>query len=652
MKCVTNAGASNSLFSGGIPQLDTKATHFDSRRSRRARGNYQPSRSKRDERHWAKPNLSLDLGDELIIDNFAGGGGTSEGLEQAFGRPVDIAINHDPAAICLHAINHPWTKHYCESVWDIDPIKVTGNRPVGLVWLSPDCRHFSKAKGGTPVEKHIRGLAWIALRWVAKCKPRVVLLENVVEMTSWSKLIRKEDGKQYPDPKHKGKTFQSYIRQLRAHGYTVEWRELRASDHDTPTIRKRLFLVARRDGRPIVWPDATHGAPDSPAVKQGLLRPWRAAAECIDFSIAATSMFERERPLAENTLRRVAKGTWRHVLANPSPFIVPQDTGARVGDLVAPMIAPLRGTQEAHLQGDSARSPVSTISAGGTHHALSSAHLVRLELDPRSGRELNVPALRANPHTDISHQRRSVVAAHLTHLTHHGHRPGTRPDAPLPTVTGANRGEQVIVAACLEQANGGFYEGNGRSLDAPLSTLMGSGSQQRLVAAHLIKYYGEGGQWASAADPMHTLTTKDRVGLVETVQIRQDSLPANMLAKAKRCARYFHKYLPEQFPVKCGLIIVDGWVLVDITLRMLVPRELYLAQGFPADYVIDEIPDPKLLFVNGEQVPGDPRLIPRIPLTKTDQVRMCGNSVCPPVAKALIEANFTHERHIAERLAA
>ncbi|WP_371321325.1 DNA cytosine methyltransferase [Achromobacter seleniivolatilans] len=690
MKCMANASLAQgpqgllNAFRASVPLPSTESRH-----TRRARGNYRPTRSKGDDRQTDSRNLSLDLGDELIIDNFAGGGGTSEGLEQAFGRPVDIAVNHDPEALAMHALNHPHTLHLCESVWTVDPIKVTGNRPVGLVWLSPDCKHFSKAKGGTPVEKHIRGLAWVALRWAAMCKPRAIVTENVEEFSAWGPLMLKEDGKWYPDPKKKGKTFQSFVRQLRGHGYTVEWRELRASDLDTPTIRKRFFLVARRDGRPIIWPDATNAAPDSMAVKQGQLLPWRTAAEIINFSLPANSIFHRERQLVANTLRRVAKGTWRHVLANSNPFIVPQTTSDAAADnialtpfiagqggpeyagkpvratqplgtltaenhraLVAPVMAPLRGTQEAHLQGDSVLDPISTISAGGTHHALSNAHLVAIEYGERR-RHAHVAHGAQMPRVaSATANKQSMVAAHLTHLTHHGNRPGVSPAAPLPTITGANRGEQVIVAACLEQANGGFYEGDGRAVDAPASTLMGSGSQQRLVSAHLIKYYGEGGQWSAANEPIHTLTTKDRVGLVETVQVRLDTVPAHMLAKAKACARFFHKYLPEHFPTKADLIIVGGWVLVDITLRMLAPRELYLAQGFPRDYVIHEIPDPKMLFVNGHQVPGDPRDIPRIPLSKTAQVRMCGNSVCPPVAKAIIEANFSHEEHIAQRRAA
>lgn len=658
MKCMTITTATQGLFRGArrSTRRALDPTHRPPTASR-ARSSRHSARSARTARRADARNLSLDLGDELIIDNFAGGGGTSEGLEQAFGRPVDIAINHDPEALAMHAINHPHTLHLCESVWHVDPIKVTRNRPVGLVWLSPDCKHFSKAKGGTPVEKHIRGLAWVTMRWAALCKPRIIILENVEEFQDWGPLLQGPDGKWRPDPKKKGRTFDSFVRQLRGHGYEVEWRELRASDHDTPTIRKRFFLVARRDGLPIFWPDATHGDPSSIAVKNGRLRPWRTAAECIDFSIESASIFDRERPLVQNTLRRVAKGTWRHVLTNANPFIVPQpgtDTGdaAPHRSFVAPIIAPLRGTQEAHLQGDSVLAPASTISAGGTHHALSSAHLITIGYGERQGQQARAQAAEAPLGTVVTANKHAMVAAPLTHLTHHGDRAGGTPLGPLPTVTCANRGEQVMVSACLEQANGGFYEGHGRRLTDPTSTLMATGSQQRLIAAHMIKYYGEGGQWAAANDPVHTITTKDRVGLVETVQVRLEAIPEQMLAKAKKCARFFHKYLPEQFPHKADLIIVNGWVLVDITLRMLVPRELYLAQGFPHSYVINEIPDPRLLFVDGHQVEGDPRLLPRIPLSKTAQVRMCGNSVCPPMAKALIEANFSHEDHIADRIAA
>lgn len=371
-----------------------------------------------------RPQLALPFHGELIIDNFAGGGGTSTGLEAAFGRPVDIAINHDPEALAMHAINHPHTLHLCESVWDVDPIKVTKNQPVGLVWLSPDCKHFSKAKGGTPVAKHIRGLAWVTMRWAALCRPRVIMLENVEEFRTWGPLVVGDDGNAYPDPSRKGKTFESFIRQLKAHGYKVDWRELRACDNGAPTIRKRFFMVARRDGLPIQWPEQTHGAPTSREVIARKIAPYRTAAECIDFDVEAASIFDRKKPLATNTQRRVAKGLWRHVLTSDAPFIV-GDAGALAPFLnehanasnqrtmsaneplrticaqvkgghfsvVAPSLAPLRGTSETHLGGHSIKAPLSTISAGGTHHALVGANLVTIGYGERKGQDARTSSI-------------------------------------------------------------------------------------------------------------------------------------------------------------------------------------------------------------------------------------------------------------------
>lgn len=817
---------------------------------------------------------------ELIIDNFAGGGGTSTGLEAAFGRPVDIAINHDPEALAMHALNHPHTQHLLQSVWDVDPIAVTGNQPVALVWLSPDCKHFSKAKGGTPVAKHIRGLAWVGLRWAALTKPRVLMLENVEEFQTWGPLKsvdasyqndfgeRVEKTAWIPDPAKKGKTFESFVRQLRGHGYNVEWRELRACDQGAPTIRKRLFLVARRDGLPIVWPEATHGDPTSRQVLAGKLLPWRSAAECIDFSLPARSVFGRERPLATNTMRRVAKGLWRHVLASPKPFIVNTGDGPQrveslhvrdsedrgeaspvikpfvvgaggptysgkpaaldqpLGTLtpenhravaasmlapfvnehanasnqrtmaadeplrticaqvkgghfsvvtpqltpmvmtnttghpgapasaplstvttgghhavVAPVIAPLRGTDESHLQGDDVTAPLSTVSAGGTHHALASASLVTIGYGERPGQEpraldisrplgtvvaggvkhavvegafitkfntgsvgssLHEPVRTvtaggtpARPSTGIqmglvashlvdaghgegkdgtkrfSHGVRSierplntvtasgatsaVAAIHLTHLTHHGERAGNDAAEPLRTITGAHRGEQALVSACIEQANGGFYEGDGRAADAPISTITATGKQQRLITAYCVKYYSSGGQWQGLAEPMHTLPTKGRMGLVEVEQVPADCLAPALRERARQCAALLHEHLSEQFPELAELVLMfhDGqwWVLVDITLRMLKAPELFLAQSFPPTYKIEEIPDPALLFAGGVQA-ADPLTVPRIKLSATAQVRMCGNSVAPIQAEMLVRANFSHELLIYGRAAA
>ncbi|MCM3241310.1 DNA cytosine methyltransferase [Cytobacillus oceanisediminis] len=259
----------------------------------------------------------LDLFREIIVDNFAGGGGASTGIEMATGLSVDIAINHDPAAIAMHKVNHPDTEHYCESVWDVDPKEAVKGRKVGLAWFSPDCKHFSKAKGGKPVEKKIRGLAWIAVKWAIAVRPRVIMLENVEEFKTWGPL---KDG--YPDESQKGKTFQSFVKALESLGYEVQFKELRACDYGAPTIRKRFFMVARCDGKPIIWPEPTHGDPESLAVKAGKVRPWRPASDIIDWDIGTPSIFERKRPLADNTLRRIARGIERFVLNNPKPFIV------------------------------------------------------------------------------------------------------------------------------------------------------------------------------------------------------------------------------------------------------------------------------------------------------------------------------------------
>lgn len=666
--------------------------------------------------------LPLDLGNELIIDNFAGGGGTSTGLEQAFGRPVDIAINHDPEALAMHALNHPHTHHLCESVWDVRPDVVTKNQPIGLVWLSPDCKHFSKAKGSTPVEKSIRGLAWVGMRWLALTKPRVMMLENVEEFQDWGPLIsyeyevEDEAGEPCtlvgwkPDPNKKGKTFESFIRQIRAHGYDVDWKEMRACDNGAPTIRKRLFLQARRDGIPIEWPDQTHGNPVSVEVIAGKLLPWRTAAECIDFSLPSNSIFDRKKPLVPNTQRRVAKGLWRHVLTNAKPFIVGQGGPVYSGkpvavdvpvgtiqttnhralaqpvlapfisehansstqrnmavdeplrtqmaqvkgghfSMVAPTLVPLRGTSKAHLSNaHSVAEPVTAISAGGTHHGLAAAHLVTIGYGERKGQAARAQEIEAPLGAVVTANKHALVAVHLTHVTHHGDRAGSTPAAPLPTITGAHRGEQVLVTACLEQANGGFYEGDGRAVDTPISTIMSAGSNQRLVTAYYVKYYSSGGQDGPLGSPMHTVPTKGRMGLVQCLQVPVDSLALEHRSRARQCAALLREQLPEQFPDAAEMVLFwhDGqyWVLVDITLRMLKASELFQAQSFPKGYIIHEIPDPKLLFVNGKQVPGDPRLLPRIPLTATAQVRMCGNSVAPAQAEALARTSFRHERQI------
>ena len=268
------------------------------------------------------PQPRLDFGGELSVDLFAGGGGASTGMEWATGKSPDIAVNHNRQAVLMHQINHPHTLHFCESVFDVNPQKVCGGRPVGHLWMSPDCTHFSKAKGSKPVSKRVRGLAWVGKRWAATVRPRVIFLENVEEFQTWGPLVR-INGNMHPCKKRAGRTFRTFVRELQRLGYVVEWQTMRACDYGAPTIRKRLFLIARCDGESIVWPEPTHGDPKSEAVKSGRLLPWRTAAECIDWSIPCPSIFTRKKALAENTLRRIARGIQRYVIDNAEPFIVP-----------------------------------------------------------------------------------------------------------------------------------------------------------------------------------------------------------------------------------------------------------------------------------------------------------------------------------------
>jgi DNA (cytosine-5)-methyltransferase 1 len=479
------------------------------------------------------PQFLLPIHRELVVDLFAGGGGASTGIEQAIGRPVDIAVNHDPEAISLHEVNHPQTRHFISDVFEVDPVAVTSGQPVGGLWLSPDCKHFSKAKGGKPVSKNIRGLAWIAIKWIKALKPthqhpRVIWLENVEEFQTWGPLG--EDDR--PCPLRKGETFNEWVGELRALGYRVEWRELRACDYGAPTIRRRLFLVARRDGLPIVWPEPTHGRPGSPAVMTGKLKPWRTAAECIDWSIPCPSIFERKKPLADATCRRIAAGIMRYVVNAAEPFIVPIGYGEREGQ--QPRTA-------------SIRQPLAT-AVGSNKHALVTAFLAK-HYTGVVGSSLTDPM---GTVTSVDHH--SLVTSHLVKL----------------------RGDNV-----------------GGPVTEPLHTISAQGTHHGEVRAFLVKCYSEGGQDQSLADPMHTIPTKDRMGLVTVT------------------------------------IAGEEWVIVDIGLRMLTPKELYPAQGFPANYRFET-------GATGER------------FTKTAQVRMCGNSVCPPLAQALVQANYSESVVIKE----
>lgn len=542
----------------------------------------------------------MTLDNELIVDNFAGGGGASCGIEMALKRPVNIAVNHDPEAVGMHLMNHPLTDHHCENVWDIRPADVCKGRPVALAWFSPDCKHFSKAKGGKPVEKKIRGLAWIVLRWAATVRPRVICLENVEEFTSWGPLL--PDGK--PDPAKKGVEFRSFVNALKHHGYVVDWRELKACDYGVPTIRKRLFLVARCDGRPIIWPKPTHGPAGS-----GLL-PYRTAAECIDWSIPCPSIFERERPLVENTLIRIAKGIQRFVIDNPNPFIVNLTHGGRLEPLDEPLrtitcakrgekalVTPtLIQTGYGERKGQQPRAldiekPLGTVVAGGVKHALVTPTIVGVggragQSRPRSGDE---PLATITSKGDAA-----VVAAFLAqHNNHQGAIPSTgRPiDEPISTITARGTQQNIVVSHMMKMRG----DNVGSRMDEPLHTISAGGTHHAQVNAFLIKYFG-----ASVAqdmrDPLGTLTTKDKFGLVT--------------------------------------IHGEEYQIVDIGMRMLTPRELYRAQGFPDSYIIDRA-------MMAEQNIDGVWIVEEKPLNKTAQVRMCGNSVCPPLAKAVIEANVS-----------
>lgn len=452
----------------------------------------------------------------MIVDNFAGGGGASLGIEMALGRSPDVAINHDAAAVCMHAANHPQTQHYCQSVFRADPKDIAAGRAVDLAWFSPDCTHHSKAKGGKPRKKSIRDLAWVVVMWAERVRPAVIILENVEEFRQWGPL----DAEGHPIADRKGETFNFWIRQLRRCGYKVDWREQRACDYGAPTIRKRLFLVARCDGLPIVWPAATHGPEGS-----GLL-PFRTAAEIIDWSIPAPSIFERQKPLADKTLARIARGIQRFVIDAAQPFIVPVGYGERGGQL-----------PRVHALAD----PLPTVVASGTKHHLVNAFIIK----------------------------------------HFGGMTGVPVTTPLPTITTRGTQNQLATSSIIK-LRGTCRDGH--PVTEPLHTISAGGTHFGEVRALLTKYYGAGtGQ--GLEEPLHSVTTKDRFALV-TVQ-------------------------------------GEVYAISDIGMRMLVPRELFRAQGFPDSYKIDPL-------FNGK------------PMTKTLQVEKCGNSVSPVHAAAIIAANCPH----------
>lgn len=643
---------------------------------------------------------------EIIVDNFAGGGGASTGIEMAIGRSVDIAINHDPNAVAMHTTNHPDTLHYCESVYEVKPKIATAGRPVGLAWFSPDCRHFSKAKGAKPVEKAIRGLAWVVLRWGLDVKPRVMKLENVEEFKTWGPLLA---GEMRPDPTRAGETFEAFIgmlttgisadhpalaecceflnisldsedaaRLVNGLGYIVEYRELRACDFGAPTIRKRFFMVMRCDGKPIVWPEPTHGDPRSPAVKMGRLAPWRTAAECIDWSIGAPSIFDRKKPLAENTLKRIARGIQRFVLDNPAPFIVKCNHTTTKGKYDCfrgqALEEPLQTITKTHgyaiavphltkfrtgATGQPVTEPVPTVTAGtsrrpgGNGHALG---LVEAALAPFIARQFgaSVGHGAGEPSATITAgggDKSQLVMPTLIQMGY-GERPGQEPRVlglhkPLGTVV-AGGGKFGLVAANLVKHYGGNYQGAGVSMNEPMHSVT-TVDHHAVVAAHLM-VNNTGHPGGEVGQPTHTITTGNHHAAVTShlVKLRgtcrdgqrtDEPIPTvtaggthvgevkTLFAvdgydeqRAHQALEFLREYCG---PESTGLVTIKGVVyrIVDIGMRMLQPHELYRAQGFPEWYIID-------------------RDYRGVKYAKDKQVARCGNAVPPPFAEALVRANL------------
>jgi DNA (cytosine-5)-methyltransferase 1 len=543
---------------------------------------------------------------ELIVDNFAGGGGASTGIEMALGISPDIAINHDHVALAMHEANHPATKHLHNNVWKIDPDEIDG--PIGLGWFSPDCKHFSKAKGGKPVERGIRDLAWVVVRWARRRNggPRVIILENVEEFQTWGPLGT--DNKPCPD--RKGNTFKRWIGELKRLGYKVDWRELRACDYGAPTIRKRLFLIARRDGEPIVWPKPTHGPADSEAVASGQLLPWRTAAEIIDWSLPCPSIFDTAaeikaryglravRPLQEATMSRIAKGVKRYVLDAAKPYIIN-----------------LTHHGEGQMQG--LDDPLATVTAAHRGEKAIITPFISAAQHGGSARPADEPI---HAITASRKDQNQVIAPHLMTMRNAG-KPFNGADEPTHTITSGGA-HLHLVAAFLAQHNidGRNGEGNpGRPIDAPVSTILQTGSHQGLVAGNLLRQFGTA-IGSSLDEPARTVMTDGAGG--------KTGITASFLQKYygvdqdPRLEEPLHTATTKD---RFGLITVmiegEPYVISDIGMRMLSPRELFRAQGFPESYVIDRRPD-------------------GTPISKTDQVAKCGNSVCPPLAMALVKANF------------
>lgn len=582
----------------------------------------------------------IGIDDEIFVDSFAGGGGASTGMEVGLGITVAAAINHDPAAILMHKTNHPYTEHYQASVWDVDPRDVCRGRPVGGAWFSPDCKHFSKAKGAALVDKKIRGLAWITLRWAALVRPRVIFLENVEEFQTWGP-VRK--GK--PVKKLAGTTFRKFIGQLRDLGYEVEWRELVAADYGAPTSRKRFVLIARCDGKPIVWPEPTHAPRDSEAVKSGRLKPWRSAAEIIDWSLPCPSIFDTKeeikeryglkavRPLADNTMRRIIRGVDKFTIKSGKPYIVPTGYGERKGqaprvhdieeplptvvgsgkhNLCKPVLAPFTATNTSNSVGAPAGDPVHTVTTAG-NQMLVTPYLA--ECNHAGGG--HVADVRGPYKTITAKHTGGIVAPSLiqyhTEQTENVRASGL--GAPIPTVDASNR--YGLTCANLVK----YYSGVvGEKLEEPLPTVTAI-DHNAVCAAHVVKFKGnEVG--TRPTDALPTQTSAGVFALCDTLLCKAG--PDDNLYRWPMIRDLLNRYCGYELADDDLLLLSIGgtlYFIADIGLRMLSPRELYNAMGFPPDYIIDR------------DYMGNP-------YPKNEQVARCGNAVCPPMAAAVARANF------------
>ena len=525
----------------------------------------------------------------LVVDNFAGGGGASTGIEMAIGRSVDIAINHDPDAIAMHRVNHPATQHYCEDVWQVDPVAACAGVPVALAWFSPDCTHFSRAKGGKPVDKNIRGLAWVTVKWAALVRPAVIMLENVPEIRTWGPLGA--DGK--PIKARAGETFDGFVKALttgipqthpafaemcdalgiaqdselaqkisRGLGYDLDYKVLKSCDYGAPTTRTRFYMIARSDGRPIVWAEPTYAPRDSADVKAGRKLPYHTAAECIDWSIPCQSIFGRKKPLAENTMRRIARGIQKFVVENPEPFIVPIGYGERDGQ--APRV-------------NSIDRPLGTVVTGGKHYLVTPT----ITAIGQTGSQTSRTRPADEPLSTVVSKAEHILVA-PTLIQYHGETGkdevrGQELGKPIMTVDTSPR--YALSAAYIMTMRNHM---DGQPVDEPLTTISCSGAHHAEVQAFLVKYFSNGAA-KSVDEPLDTVTTRDRFALVT--------------------------------------IHGEQYIITDIKMRMLQPRELFNAQGFPRNYVIDHDADGH-------------------PYGKSKQVARCGNAVTPPVPAALVRANL------------